>query len=420
MRVLIVGSGSREYTLAKELKKLPNLDMIFVAPGNEAIKEIANCIDIAADKIDEILEFAKVNEINLTITFDEKAINNGITEAFNNSDIMIFAPTKESTRIIASKAICKKFMYKTKIPTAKFAVLDKENLAIDYVRNSNYPLVIKRDSHLDSTPSVVCHTFHQAKREVELAFIYQNKKIIIEDYIEGQEYSFYVITDGYNAVPLMACVPYKYSLEFNGGAITSGMGAYAPASKIDEQMQNKILNRLIYPALKELAQNDNPYLGILGVDFKIDAKENLYALEYNSCINEPEFQCMMALLNVNLLNLMNAAIVGSLADDYGKILTLKGSAVSMVMSAPNYDKLNIKNSVIEGLNDLDDGVSVSFYNAKKNEYLEHVVTGKRVLILTSRASTLAHARDKLYENAELIRFQGKKYINDIAKIKVGE
>ncbi len=420
MRVLIIGSGTKEYSLAQAFKKLDNVDIVFVAPGNEHIKGIANCIDISPDNISEILEFAQANEITLTVTFDENAIINGIADEFNNANLTIFAPTKDAARITSYKSIAKKFMYKTKILTPKFAVLDKENTAIDYVRNSKYPLVIKSDSHLDNVVPIICNTFSQAKREVELSFISQNKKILVEDFIDGQELSFYVITDGYNAIPIMTCVPYKYSLDDNGGAITHGLGAYAPAQQVDKELENKILKTIVYPALKELERNDNPYIGILGVDIIIDSNGKMYALEFNSHFNEPDLQCAIELLDENIFDLMRAAIVGSLADDFERINTKPGSAISAVLTSPNYDKTNLKNAVIEGLDGLDDNVSIVFDKAKKNEYLEYVTNGKRVLIATTTASTLANARKIIYENINLIEYRDKKYLKNIGAFCIRE
>ena len=420
MRVLIVGSGTKEYTLAKAFKELSNVDIVFVAPGNENIKEIANCVDIAPGNIAEILEFAQANEISLTVTFNEDAISGGIADEFNKADLMIFAPTKDASRITTSKSVAKKFMYKTKIMTPKFAVLDKESAALDYVRNSKYPLIIKNDTHLDNLPPIVCQTVAQARREVELNFIAQNKKIIIEDFIQGLELSFYVITDGYNAIPIMAAVPYKYSLDDTGGALTSGMGAYAPAQDVDRETERKILQMIIYPALSELARNDNPYIGILGVDLIVTPEQKIYAIEFNSCINEPDLQCITELMDANPYDLMRAAIVGSLADDYNYINTKPGAAIAAVLSAPNYGKINLKNAIIEGLDALDDNINIVPGDIKKNEYLEYRTNGRRVLIASTHASTLANARKNLYENLELINYRDEKYLKNIGVLCVGD
>ena len=415
MNVLIVGSGAKEYTLAKMISEDSKIDMVFVAPGNNAIAEFANCVDIKANNVDELLDFAKANLIDLTIASSEQAVVHGIADKFNEEGLMIFSPTVDAARICTSKSVGKKFMYKTKIPTPKFGIFDRENMAVDYARKAKYPLVIKTDNHLPGENTIFCESFKAAKKVIEDSFVNFNKKIVIEDFVCGQEFSFYVITDGYNAMPLNSVVPYKYALDGNGGLITSGIGAYAPFYMLNSELESRIFKQIVYPALDELAKNDNHYIGILGIDMIIDNSGKINVLEFNSFFQEPDAQCVLGLIDENIIDVMRAAIVGSLVDDFREIRSLPQSAASVVLTAGNYPVTIKRGSLITGLEELDDDIVLAHFNTIKNTDLNYETSGGRVMVLTGIASTLSAAVQKVYEHTDIIKFDGKKFRNDIGK-----
>ena len=415
MKILIVGSGAKEYSLAKLVSSYEDTELVFVAPGNQAIEEFANCIDIQACDTDKLVEFAVVNKIDLTIACSEKAIFNGIAEKFNEAGLMIFAPTSEAARIASSKSVGKKFMYKTKIPTPKFGIFDRENMAIDYARKSQYPLVVKTDSHMHGENVFICDTFVIAKRIISDLFDAQNKKIVIEDYIPGQEFSYYVVTDGYNAMPLASVVPYKYVLEGNGGSVTSGLGAYSPFYMIDRKMESKIFKDIVYPALDELAKNGNQYVGILGLDVIIGRDNNLNVIEFNPFLKEPDAQCAFSLIDEDLSKIMASSITGSLVDEYREIASKSAYASSVVLSAGNYPLEGEFGSVINGLEQASEEAEISHFNTLINGNGEYVTAGGRTLVVTAVAATLENAAKKMYECADFITFDGLKYRKDIGK-----
>lgn len=416
MNILIVGSGAKEYTLAKIFSSYENVGMVFVAPGNDAISQFANCIDIKANNTDELLDFAKANEISLTIASSEQAIIYEIAEKFNEARLNIFAPTAAAARICTSKSTGKKFMYKTKIQTPKFGIFDRENVAIDYARRSKYPLLLKTDNHLPGENTVLCGSFKEAKRKIEDSFANFNKKIVLEDYAEGQEFSYYIITDGYNAMPLMSVVPYKYNLDGNGGLITSGIGAYAPFYMLDTEMESRIFKEIVYPTLDSLAKNKMNYVGILGIDIILDKNNQLNVLEFNSFFQEPDAQCILELLDCNIINLMKAAIAGSLADDYTEIPVKPGYSASVVLVSGNYPANLKSGSIIYGLEDAEaEDVEIAHFKTRKNIYSEYETLGGRAIAVTATASTLGRAIDKVYDAAQLISFDGMKYRTDVGK-----
>ena len=415
MRILIIGSGAKEFTIAKLVSQYEQTGLVFVAPGNDAIAEFANCVDIKADNIDELLEFAQANEIDLTIACSEKSISNGIAEKFNEAGLMVFAPSAEASRITSSKSVSKKFMYKTKIPTSRFGIFDRENMAIDFARKSQYPLVVKTDSHKQGENVFVCDTFVIAKRIISDLFDEQNKKIIIEDFVYGQEFSYYVLTDGYNAMPLGSVVPYKQVLEGNGGAVTSGLGAYSPFYQVDRMLEGKIFKEIVYPALDELSKNGNQYIGILGIDIILDRNGKLNVLEFNPFFKEPDAQCILELLDENLLDILRAAITGALVDDYKEIRQKSGFATSLVLVSGNYPNEGSFGSKIIGFDEAMEDSDVAHFNTIKDAYGNFVTAGGRSLVVTSNGATLDVSVNKMYESAAFIKFDGKKFRKDIGK-----
>lgn len=408
-KVLIVGNSATEYTLAKKLSELNEISEVFVAPGNEAMQEFCKTVDIREGNIQELLEFALENAIDLTVASSELAIKNDIASIFQQSNQMIFAPGKNSADICLSKSFGKKFMYKNRIHCPKFGIFDKASLAVDYVRSANMPVVVKTDEHRDKGV-LVCNSFNIAKTFIEDLFDNGESKIVVEDYILGHEFSFYVITDGYHAIPLGCAAAYKSELEGNGGALTSGLGAFTPDYKVSKQVENRILQHIIYPTLNSLARQHTPYVGILGVDLVMNDREQLFVLEFDSFLKSPDSECILALLNENIYHLFQACVIGSFADDYDRIDISDGYAASCVVSARK------KESIIEGLDSLDEATYLSHFNTHKNKYLEYETTGGRTLVLTRTARVLSKAVSDLYEEVSAIDFDGIKYRKDIGAI----
>lgn len=411
--ILIIGNSAVEYSLAQKLSMLDEVEKVFVAPGNDAMAEFATVVDIREDNIQELLEFVLENSVDMTIASSEKAIKSDIAALFQTNNQMIFAPTAASANICTSKAFGKKFMYKNHILCPKFAIFDKLAMALDYVKNSRMPVVIKTDEHQGSKGIMICSSFSIAKSYIEELFECGENKVIIEDFIPGHEFSFYVITDGFHALPIGCAATYKYSLEGNGGLVTSGMGAFVPDYKISKQVEKKILQQVVYPTLNNLARNHTPYVGIMGIDFILDSQERFFALEFNSFLQAPECQGILGLMNENLYSLFEACAIGSFADDFVKLDISDSYAVSCVLSSGKNE-----NGIIYGLDDLDEETKVAHFNTRKNPYLEYETKGGRTLVLTRTAKTLSRALDNLYDEISLINFEGMKYRKDIGeKIK---
>ena len=408
-KVFIIGSSAAEFTLAKKLSESDEIAQVFVAPGMDAMKDFCTIVDIREQNVQELLEFALENAIDMTIAASETAIKNDIATLFQQNNQMIFAPTKDSASICLYKSVGKKFMYKNRIPCSKFGIFDKASLAIDYAKNASMPIVVKTDENQEKGV-LVCNAFSVAKDFIEDLFEKGEKKVIIEDYAYGHEFSFYVITDGYHALPLGSVATYKSELEGNGGLMTPGVGAFTPDYKVSQQVERKIFQNIIYPTLSSLAHSHTPYVGILGVDLIMDENEQLYALKFNSFLQVPDAQVILALLNENIYSLLEACVVGSFADDYNYIDIEDKSAVSCVLSSLGEDK------IISELDEVDDETQLAFFNIRKNQYLEYETKKGRTIILTRTARVLSKAVSDLYEEIEVVKFDGgMKFRNDIGK-----
>lgn len=402
--LLIIGNSAKEYTLAKLFSENFN---VFVAPGNDAVSEFATVVDIRETSAAELVDFALENDIAFTVCSSETAMKENIANLFEINNLKIFAPTAKAAEFATNKSVGKKLMYKLKIPTPRFGIFEKKQLALDYVKNSRMPVVIKTDTH-KSNGVMVCPTETIAKSFIEDCFFAGEEKILIEEYVYGTNFSLYTITDGYKILPIGSIVDYKFSLEGNGGIITAGMGAYSPCIKLTDDQIAYITGDIAYPLIDSLANQGKPYVGIIGFDGIVTPEGKISIFECNSFLRDHDAQCVLSLINQDIYKLMEACVIGSFSDDYDFIDMKDEFAVSGVLSSGR-----IKNSVIEGLDELQESTTIAHVNTKRNEYLEYETQGNNVLVVATTAKTLSRAKKSLYEELEFINFEGKKYRKDI-------
>ena len=410
-KILIVGSSACAYTLAKKLLEQGNIEEIFVAAGSDAMKEFATVVDIREYNVKELLDFAMENAIDLTIVTSEIAITNDIATIFTNNNMKIFAPTKNSAYICENKSNGMKFAYKNKILTPRFGIFEKTALAIDYIQKQpQMPIVIKAETHQDKGV-MVCSSIAEARNFMDKLFDSGEKRVLVEDYIFGHEFSFYIITDGYHALPLGSVATYKYELEGNGGAMSAGMGAFADDTKVSQEIQDKIMQQIIYPTLNSLANSQTPYVGILGVDLVMDCDKNIFIIEFNPFLKEPDAQCLLSLINENLYDLFSACYIGAFADEYETLDIDNATTASLVICATK------EGETINGLSNLDFDTQVSHFKTKKINDSEYETIKGRSIILTRKARVASKAIEDLYAEAEEIKFSGIKYRKDIGVIQ---
>lgn len=404
-KVLIVGNSAKEYALVKKFK---NYDCdIFVLSGNSAISELAECVDIREENVQEILEYVLENAIDLTIVTSEVAIKNNIAELFQTNNQLIFCPTAQSAQFTLSRSAGKRFLYKLRIPTPRFGIFDKLPLAIDYLKNAPMPQVIRADENSNSADRLVCTTFAASKTFVEDLFNKDENKVVLEDYVYGHEFTIYVVTDGYSALHLATVANYKFAEDGDGGILTSGVGAYTPDYKISSDIENSVMQNVVERVLASLQRKETPYLGVLGIDCVLTTDGNFVTFDFKPFLSDHDAEAVLNLVDENLLTLFEACAVGSFADDYEKIDVSDNSSVSCVISSRK------KGEIIKGLELVES--DITHFATTKNKYFEYETVEGKTLVLTKTAKTLSRARKHLYEDVELISFSGKKCRNDICE-----
>ena len=334
-KVLIVGSSAKEYAFAKKVSEY-GAD-VFVAPGNKGISEFANVVDIREDNVSELLKFAFENNIDITIVLSEKAIKADIATMFQSNNQLIFSPSKKSAEITYSRAAAKKFLYKLRVDAPHFGVFDKVQNAIDYLKKSPMPQVIHADNAFENGDRLVCSTFSVAKAFVEDLFARGEEKVILEDFIYGHEFTFYVLTDGYHAIPLVSSANYKFVENGDGGILTCGVGSYVPDYKVSSEIEENLMKDVITKTLNILQEKDSPYVGILGVDCVLSDDGKIYSLSFKSFLSDHDAQAILNIIDENLLNVFEACSIGTF-EDYKKIDVSDNSSVSCVVMSKTEGK----------------------------------------------------------------------------------
>lgn len=404
-KVLIVGNSAKDYALVKKFK---NYDCeVVVLPGNTAISELVECVDIREENTQEILEYVLENAIDLTIVTSEKAIKSNIAELFQANSQLIFCPTAQSAQFALSRSAGKRFLYKQRIAIPRFGIFDKLPLAIDYLKTAPMPQVIRADENSNSADRLVCSTFATSKTFVEDLFNKGEDKIVLEDYVYGHEFTFYVVTDGYSALHLATVANYKFAEDGDGGILTSGVGAFTPDYKVSSIVENSVMQNVVTRVLESLQRKETPYLGILGVDCVLNNDGSFVTLDFKPFLSDHDADAVLNLVDENLLTLFEACAVGSFADDYEKIDVSENSSVSCVISSRK------KGEIIKGIELVES--DITHFATTKNKYLEYETIEGKTLVLTKTAKTLSRARKHLYEDVELISFSGKKCRKDICE-----
>lgn len=372
MSILIVGSDSNAYSLAKYFRQKNPDEMIFVASGTEKTSDYAENVDISENDTEELVEFAKANEIALTVVTSLMAIQNDIAEAFNKAELPILAPTADAATVAIYKSAAKKTMYRLQIPTMKFGIFERENQAVAYASNARKALVIKQDTHIPGDRPYFATSFAKAKTAIEKAAISPENKIIIEDYIDAKEVSLYFLTDGYSVFPIGSCMSnedFSYPLT-----------VFYPDNCISKELEEKILKETVYPLIDDISERAGVYCGILGID--IFVKDDIYnVIEFNPFFKKMHLQAILPVIKTDLYGLFLSAVYGSLSDEYSLVEFDNGHTFSHIVE-------KISDEALKALDD--DDLDVSY-------------TGMSHVILTQKAKTLKRAKETLLENIEFLK-----------------
>lgn len=418
MNVLIIGAGGREHALAWKVAQSDQVDTVYVAPGNAgiALEPKAQLIPIAADAVAELLEFARAESIDLTIVGPEAPLVLGLVDAFENAGLACFGPTQAAAQLEGSKAFCKDFLRRHQIPTADYATFTQLSPALDYVHERGAPIVIKADGLAAGKGVVVASTQVQAEAAVramlaESAFGAAGSKIVIEEFLAGEELSFIALVDGKNILPLATSQDHKTRDDGDKGPNTGGMGAYSPATVATPTLQQRILTEIIEPTVRGMAADGHPYYGFLYAGLMIAADGSAKVIEYNCRCGDPETQPIMLRLRSDVVALFQAALAGKL--DKMQADWDPRAALGVVMAAGGYPEAYRKGDVITGLAGIEESDSKVFHAGTQQQANDIVTAGGRVLCATALGTTVAEAQRQAYALVNKIHWSDVYYRRDI-------
>jgi phosphoribosylamine---glycine ligase len=415
VKVMVVGGGGREHALVETLAASPLEPELHAAPGNPGIARIAQVADIPADDLISLRDYAKANEIDLTVVGPEDPLIGGIAEAFWEADLEVFGPSRAAARVEGSKVFAKELMKHAGVPTARFEAFDREGAALAYLRRvGDYPVVVKADGAAGGKGVTVARSREEAEAAVRASFGGKfgaaGERIVIEEYLEGREASVFVITDGQDMLPFLPAQDYKRIYDGDEGPNTGGMGAYSPLMWMEPATYATILEEIIRPTISQLALIGAPYSGLLYAGVMV-TDEGPKALEFNCRFGDPETQVILPRMGTDLLELMMASGADDLA---GREVTWSADkAVCVVLASEGYPESSSSGDEISGLENIPAGVYI--YHAGTEERDGKFYTaGGRVLNVVGTGPTVIEARARAYAAVEQIHFEGMHYRTDIA------
>ncbi|MFH2050509.1 MAG: phosphoribosylamine--glycine ligase [bacterium] len=416
MKVLVVGSGGREHVLAWKLSKSRKVDKVFCAPGNGGIDLVAKCVNIKADNINALADFAVRNKIGLTVVGPEDPLTKGIVDVFQKKRLKIFGPDIKASQLEGSKVFTKEFMRKYHIPTAAFKIFSTSAEAIGFCKSVEYPVVIKADGLAAGKGVFLVHDLKEAVSTIENIMIRKifgdsGNRIVIESFLKGSEVSVMTFTDGKTIVPLLSSQDHKQAFDGDRGPNTGGMGAYCPTTIIDSAMNEHIMDYILKPTINGLLQEGITYKGILYAGLMI-TESGPKVLEYNCRFGDPETQVVLPLLKTDLLELMLAVVNQKLAG-YQKLDWKNESAACVVMASKGYPGKYQTGLKIAGLQNVNSNSLQVFHAGTELKGNQIVTSGGRVLGVVGMDKTLQLALNKAYQAVNKIKFEGAMYRRDI-------
>ena len=418
MNVLVIGSGGREHALVWKLARSSLLSRLYCAPGNAGTAEQAENVPISADDIPSLLAFARESAIDFTVVGPELPLALGIVDTFRREGLAIFGPTRQAAQLETSKAFAKALMTKYGIPTAPCRVFSDPQQAETYIDQHEVPLVVKADGLAAGKGVIVCKTresAHDAIDQVMRTKVFGDAgaQVVIEEYLRGEEVSFFALTDGTSLVPLPACQDHKAIYDADEGPNTGGMGAYSPVPSVDAVLSERILEDIMRPTIYAMAAEGRPYQGVLYAGLMLVQRQP-YVIEFNARFGDPEAQVLMMRLGSDLLPLLLAATDGTLARQTCR--WLDEAAVCVVMASRGYPEAYERGKPIVGLDDATQQPGVAVFHAGTARRQGRLVTdGGRVLGVAARAPDLRQAIDRAYQAVQHISWDGAHYRTDIGR-----
>ncbi|MCK7610712.1 phosphoribosylamine--glycine ligase [Roseibium sediminicola] len=403
MKLLLIGSGGREHALAWALAKSPRLTKLYAAPGNAGIADVAELTDLNVTDHAAVIDFCRAQDIDLVVVGPEAPLVAGLVDDLAGAGIKAFGPSKAAAQLEGSKAFTKGVCDEAEIPTAGYGRFDNAEAALAYIGDKGAPIVVKADGLAAGKGVVVAMTLEVAEKAVtdcfEGSFGAAGAEVVIEEFLEGEEASFFVLSDGTNALPLATAQDHKRAFDGDEGPNTGGMGAYSPAPVMTDEIVADVMRRIIEPTIATLAKRGTPFKGVLFAGLMI-TKDGPKLIEYNTRFGDPECQVMMMRLTSDLLDLLEASIDGTL--NSVEAHWRDEVALTVVMAANGYPGSYDKGTEIRGLQNIDaDGLTV-FHAGTRRDGDRILANGGRVLNVTALGKSVREAKERAYGAVEAI------------------
>ena len=414
MKVGIIGSGGREHAICQSIKRSSKIEKIYCFPGNAGTPKIADNIEIDISDFNKIKEFSISNKISLIIVGPEKPLVDGIVDFFKDTEINVFGPDKISSQLEGSKIFTKKICEKHKIPTAKFGIFKSSNEAISFLDKTKFPLVVKADGLASGKGVYICENKDSANIAIKEIFDGKfgvAKNILIEEFLVGEEMSYFIISDGKGIKKFQTAQDHKRVLEGDKGDNTGGMGSYSPSQLINQVLEEKILNKIIKPTIKALEEMGSYYTGFLYAGLMI-VKNEPYLIEYNVRMGDPECQTILPNLKSDLLEIIEACCNKKLKEL--KIEWYNKKSLCIVLCSRGYPGKYSNNILIENIEkiDLNDGDFIYHAGTKKIENKIYS-NGGRVINFVSLSSSFKESRDRIFKHINKLNWGGGFFRKDI-------
>jgi phosphoribosylamine--glycine ligase len=421
-RILVVGGGGREHAIVWTLARSVHRPVLFCAPGNPGIAGLARCVPVSLDDLDGVVRFIHTERIELTVVGPEKPLALGLADRLRAIGHPVVGPSAAAARIESSKSFAKELMTRAKIPTASAVVFDEAGPAIEYVRSRPLPLVIKADGLAQGKGVVIARTLDETVRVIEHlmtagALGEAGRRVLIEQFLTGEEVTCMAVTDGRTVVPLVAAQDHKQLLDEGRGPNTGGMGAYAPVPFVSSAVLARVEREVFHPLLAELNRMGIEYQGVIYAGLML-CRDGPHVLEFNCRFGDPEAQAVLPLLDSDAVELFEALARGRL--DASHVRWRNGSGVCVVLASEGYPDLPVTGRPVAGVAEAEamDGVQV-FHAGTALKDGTMVTQGGRVFGVAAQADTLQSARERAYRAADLVQFEGKQYRKDIGARGVG-
>jgi phosphoribosylamine--glycine ligase len=418
MKILVVGGGGREHALVWKIAQSPKVTKIYCAPGNAGISEQATIVPIKANDLKGLLEFALKEKIDLTLVGPEDPLTQGIVDLFESKALLIFGANKKAAEIEGSKAYAKEMMKKYHIPTGVYEIFDNRNEAVEYIRKQGAPIVVKADGLAAGKGVIVCKTTEEAIRSVDKIMVEKifgeaGNRVVIEEYLIGEEASYIAFTDGKAILPMASSQDHKPVFDGDRGPNTGGMGAYSPAPVVTDEVNEKIIEKVLRPIIYGMGEEGRPYKGVLYAGLMIH-EGHPKVLEFNARFGDPETQPVLMRMKEDIVPILEACMKGTLSQH--RIEWDKRASVCVVMASKGYPGDYEKGKVIKGLKEVSRMEGAFVFHAGTALKEDQMITnGGRVLGVTGLGEDIPRAIEKAYQAVKKISWDGVHYRTDIGQ-----